>query len=123
MKTGNLVVGEDMNFSLRAFKIWGPHAQEDPMAMFFATKFTQNRLIDLNLIQFKPTFRNRHTISEMVEKRLGRFLMVEDMADKVQLFRQWVGSEGHSNHHPIFLKIKSGISKTGSPFNFTSSWL
>jgi hypothetical protein len=37
--------------------------------------------------------------------------------------RQWVGSGGDSDHHPIFLEVVPQPKKPASPFKFNSSWL
>lgn len=89
-----LLVGGDLNVSLGLFEPWGPDAQLDPLADFFLNKIQMGRLIDLDILKEKPTWRNRRVGEARVAKRLDRFLIKEDMAAQIHFFRQWVSSRG-----------------------------
>lgn len=51
-------------------------------------------------------------------KRLDRFLLREDVATKIPVFRQWVGEGGNSDHLPVLLELKGPLRKPTSPFKF-----
>lgn len=56
-------------------------------------------------------------------KRLDRFLINEDLAAAIPLFRQWVEEGGSSDHFPIYIELSKGPSKPPAPFKFNASWL
>jgi hypothetical protein len=60
---------------------------------------------------------------EYFTKRLDRFLISANLVESPLFFRQWVGSGGESDHHPIFLEVAGNTRKPTSPFKFYSSWL
>lgn len=56
-------------------------------------------------------------------KRLHRFLIYEELASKVPIFRQWVEEKGSSDHFLVFLDLSIPPPKPPSPFKFKYSWL
>ena len=56
-------------------------------------------------------------------KRLDRFLLSADLLDFDYFFRQWVGSGGESDHHPVYLQILNRGIQLKSPFKFNPHWL
>eukprot|EP00253_Pinus_taeda_P008946 PITA_08946 len=85
-----LLIGGDLNFSLGAAEIWGSSARIDPLTDFFSHLFHSHKLLDVNLIKTKQTWRNRRTGEEHIAKRLDRFLINDRMASIVPSFRQWL---------------------------------
>eukprot|EP00253_Pinus_taeda_P019430 PITA_19430 len=123
LKGKNMVIGGDLNFSIGRAEAWGPSAREDPLTDFFLNMLSTNNLLDINLLKLKPTWRNRRTGEARVAKRLDRFLINEELAAKIPMFRQWIEEGGLSNHFPIFLEISSPPPKPPAPFKFNSSWI
>jgi len=123
LKGKNLVMGGDLNFSIRRVEPWGPLAREDPLTNFFLNLLISNKLIDVNLIKLKPTWRNRRAGDARVVKRLDRFLINEELASKIPMFRQWIEEGGSSDHFPVYLELSIPPPKPPAPFNFNSSWL
>eukprot|EP00253_Pinus_taeda_P033136 PITA_33136 len=123
VKNSLLVLGGDLNFSLGRAEIWGPSAREDSLTNFFQNLLTSNKLIDVNLIKLKPTWRNRRVGEARVAKRLDRFLINEDLSALIPIFRQWVEEGGPSDHSPIFLDLSKSPPKPPTSFKFNSAWL
>eukprot|EP00253_Pinus_taeda_P019311 PITA_19311 len=123
LKDRSLILGGDLNFSLGNAEAWGPSAREDPLSDFFSNSLLSHNLIDLNLIKAKPTWRNRRAGEERVAKRLDCFLICEDLASRIPMFRQWVGEGGNSDHFPILMELSKPPIKPAAPFKFNASWL
>jgi hypothetical protein len=80
-------------------------------------------LLDIAPTKICPTWRNKRMGEDYIAKRLDRFLILGNLVESPLIFRQWVGSRGESNHHPIFLEVVGGSRKSMSPFKFNSAWL
>lgn len=100
MGSQNLVIGGDLNFSIGNPKTWGPSAREDPLSYLFMNALISNNLIDVNLLKLKPTWRNCRTGEARIAKRLDCFLLCEDLASRISVFRQWVGEGCNSFSSP-----------------------
>jgi len=118
-----VVIGGDLNFSLGLSEVWGPHAHSDVMASFLTRKLIEKKLIDVEPIKLKPTWRNNRGGEARVAKRIDRFLVSENLVDSFFQIRQWVGSGGASDHFPIFLEIRKGPNNPPSPLKFNKLWL
>ena len=123
MGSHNMVLGGDLNFSIGSTEAWGPAAREDPLSDFFLNAINSHNLIDVNLIKLKPTWRNQRVGEARIAKRLDRFLLSEDLATNIPMFRQCVGEGGNSDHFPIFLELSKPPRKPVAPFKFNASWL
>eukprot|EP00253_Pinus_taeda_P016222 PITA_16222 len=123
LKDRSLILGGDLNFSIGNAEAWGPSAREDPLSDFFANTLLSHKLIDVNLIKVKPTWRNRRAGEGRVANRLDRFLISEDMTVSIPMFRQWVGEGGNSDHFPIIMEFQKPPLKPTAPFKFNASWL
>lgn len=106
MNNLNLVVGGDLNLSLGFSETWGPAAQVDPLAEIFLNKIRSGKLLDVNLIKSRPTWRNSRVGEAKVAEKLDRFLLKEDLVSRIPCFRHWVGEGGDSDHLPILLEMK-----------------
>lgn len=80
LNNSKVVVGGDLSVSLGLFESLGLLAQVDPLADFFLNKLLMGRFIEVDLIKDKPTWRNKRVGEARMEKRLGRFLIKEDLA-------------------------------------------
>eukprot|EP00253_Pinus_taeda_P034819 PITA_34819 len=123
LKEKPLIIGGDLNFSIGAVEIWGSAARTDPLSDFFSNLFHSNKLLDVNLIKAKPTWRNRRTGADRIAKRLDRFLISDQLAASIPVFRQWVGEGGNSDHFPILFELAKLPKKPAAPFKFNASWL
>jgi len=83
----------------------------------------KNKLLDINLLKIRPTWRNRRIGEDRVAKKLDRFLLREEAAAKIPTFCQWVGEGGISDHMPILLELAKPPKKPEAPFKFNPAWL
>ena len=79
--------------------------------------------MDIEPIKLKPTWRNNICGDGGVAKRLDRFLVTDQVVDKIHYLREWVGCGGISNHLPIFLELRNGPTQPPSPLKFNKTWL
>jgi exonuclease III len=121
LKTKNLIIDGDFNFSLGEVKIWGPSTHIDPQTDFFSHLLASKGLIDIAPIKLLPTWRNLRVGEAQVAKRLDHFLITESMSMLPLQSRQWIGSGGDSDHSPVWFSIEGGPQKMASPFNFNST--
>ena len=119
----NLIIGGDLNFSLGVSESWGANARANPLTDFFLSKIASSHLVDASLLKPRPTWRNKRVGEDWVGKKLDCFLLGEELAEKLSIFRHWVGEGGLLDHFPILLEAKGALKKLGSPFKFSSSWL
>jgi hypothetical protein len=123
LKVEDLIMGGDLNFSLGSAESWGQRAHPDALTEYFRHKLGEVRLLDITPIILRPTWRNKCVGEDFIAKRIDRFLLSEPLVESPLIFRQWVGSGGESDHHPIFLEVAGRPKKPASPFKFNSSWL
>jgi hypothetical protein len=55
IQNGLVVIGGDLNFTLGAFKIWGPVAQIDCLLGYFLRKLEEVGLLDIEPTKLSPT--------------------------------------------------------------------
>eukprot|EP00253_Pinus_taeda_P005268 PITA_05268 len=118
-----MILGGDLNFSLRRNEAWGPSAREDPLAEFFHNLISEHNLIDPAPVKLKPTWRNRRVGGDRIAKRLDRFLVSEYLFSRIPMIRQWVEEIGNSDHFPIFLDMTNRPPKPPAPFKFNPPWI
>lgn len=123
MRNPNLVVGGDLNFSIRTTETWGPTAREDSLSNFLLNLLNTHNLMDINLLKLRPIWRNRRTREARIAKRLDQLLLCEEVTSRIPAFHQWVGEGGNSDHLPILLEPSKPPEKLATPFKFKSSWL
>ena len=70
----NLLLDRGLNFTLSSVEIWGCKARLDPLASFFSQLISCNKLVDLAMNLFGPTWRNGCSGDAGISKRLDRFL-------------------------------------------------
>jgi hypothetical protein len=75
MRSKNLIIGGDLNFSLGEEEIWGPSAHPDPQTTLFSHLLATNSIIDIVPTKLLPTWRNLRTVDAHVAKRRDRFLI------------------------------------------------
>jgi hypothetical protein len=74
-----LILGGYLNLSLGPSEVWRDSVRPDPLADYFFHKFLKSRLMDLDPLNLKPTWKNNKVIIEGVEKILDQFL-INDLA-------------------------------------------
>ena len=112
-----------MNFSMGFSEIWGIRARLGPLSDFFSKYLENYGLADVVPSVMLPTWNNRRVGADNISKRLDRFLLTADLLDFDYFFRQWVGSGGESDHHPVFLQIFNRGIQLKSPFKFNPHWI
>jgi hypothetical protein len=68
LKSKNLIIGGDLNFSLGEVESWGPSAHPDPQTTFFSHLLASNGFIDITPVKLLPTWRNLRVGEAQVEK-------------------------------------------------------
>lgn len=116
-------MGGDLNFSMGLSEAWGPNALVDPPSDYFLHKLSSSGLVDVDPIKPRPTWRNKRVGGDRIAKRLGRFLLKEELVGKIVIFRNWIGEGGDLDHIVISLELTGMNKKLGAPFKFNPSWL
>jgi hypothetical protein len=122
-KKENLILGGDLNFSLGAAESWGQRAHSYAQSDYFNHKLGEVGSLYISHAKLCPTWRNKRLGEDYISKRLDRFLLSTNLVESPLFFRQWVGSGGESDHHPIYLEVEGRSKKPTSPFKFNSAWL
>lgn len=81
------------------------------------------QLTDVPMIKPLPTQRNRRVGEAALATRLDRFVIKNQLLQRLTHYRQWFGSGGISDHPPIYLEVSSPPIKPRAPFKFNSVWL
>lgn len=71
----HVIIGGDLNFTLGS-----PKVILDPLSDYFKSHLTQLDLFELDPIKLNPTWRNKRMGEDRIAKRLGRFLVGENIA-------------------------------------------
>ena len=66
----HLVIGGDLNLTLRSSKVWGVKASLDPLSNHFLSLFQSVGLVDVAPLASGPTWRNGRLGVEGISKRL-----------------------------------------------------
>ena len=82
------ILGGDMNFTVSPAEVWGS-TRWDPLADFFRDFMDEVGVVDICPDPLSPTWRNNRIVSEGVAKRLDRFLITEQLVEKLGRFRVW----------------------------------
>jgi len=119
LKNDLLILGGDINLSLREAESWGPSAHPDNQVAFFSHLLFSKSLIDIAPLKLLPTWRNMRVGEARITKRLDRFLIYEPLAMLPFQFCQWIGSGGESNHSPVWFEMEGGPQNPATPLNST----
>jgi hypothetical protein len=68
LKENHLILGGDLNFSLGIKEVWGTHARSDPLSTYFTQKLEELNLLDIEPVNFKPTWRNNRVGEDNIAK-------------------------------------------------------
>ena len=79
--------------------------------------------MDLDPIEFKPTWKNRRTGEYRIEKRLDRFLLEERLLTLDPMIKQWVDYGGDTYHLSICPKNLRNPKNPASPFKLCAAWI
>jgi hypothetical protein len=75
------------------------------LASFFNQLIQDAGLIDVEPVDFFPTWRNGRVVQDSVAKHLDRFLIDERLASSDLRFRSWVVNVKISDHMPVVFQI------------------
>lgn len=78
-----VILGGNLNFSLRAREVWGMRAYLDHLTDFFIHVLDQRGLVDIEPTKVNPTWRNQRTREDKISKRLNHFLVVEKLRESM----------------------------------------
>lgn len=123
VRSDNIILAGDLNFSLGIFESWGHNAHADTLFNYFRHLLSIHQLVDPLITSHSPTWCNRRTRDDWVDRRLDRFLIKEGLLQNFGYYRQWIGSGGISDHSPTYLEITGEFKKSASPYKFCSVWL
>lgn len=116
-------MGGDLNFTMGFCESWGHAARVDPFSETISNLLEDHHRIDTPMEKLQHTWTNNRCGDQSLSRRLDRFLIKESLYNRIAHIRQWIGSGGISDHHPIYLEISDTHYKIKSPFKFNSSWL
>jgi exonuclease III len=68
LKVKTLILGGDLNFSMRAAEVWGPSARPNQLTVRISHLLTINGLLDIAPRKLNPTWRNMRTGEARVAK-------------------------------------------------------
>ena len=81
MDDRSLIIDGDLNLMLSMDEVWGAGKSEDPISDYFRSKIEELKLVDIIRNVLCPTWSNGRCGDAGLEKRLDRFLLVEDLCD------------------------------------------
>ena len=119
----NLLLAEDLNFTISSSEVWGCKARIDPLAPYFSQLISSNNLVDLSMNLPNPTWRNGSSGDVGIIKRLDQFLLSGSLLPILACYRTWETPTDVSNHYPIFLEWGSRHASLCFPFKFNRAWL
>jgi hypothetical protein len=96
-KEVNLVIDENLNFTLSCKEMWGAIlASPDVQVEFCLHQIKSTNLVDVDPDKLKPTRRNKRLGAVGLLKQLDHFLVVRGLLGSVVNFRSWIGTNGRS---------------------------
>jgi endonuclease/exonuclease/phosphatase family metal-dependent hydrolase len=117
-----MILAGDLNFT-SPLEIWGQKALHDPLSGYFKSLFHKHYLIDVNLAETVPTWKNSRVRVDSISKRLDMFFIAEEILATTQRYRSWVKYPFISDHAPICLELGQGFPKVYYPFKFNLGWI
>jgi len=123
LNSENIILGGDLNFSLREVESWGPRDRLDPLTYIFNHILRRMKLIDIPHIRLCSSWRNERVVEDRIKKPLDHFLAFENLVEVCSQINKWVGSGEILDHSLIFMEITLGIQKPPNHFKFNSEWL
>ena len=73
LRSENVVIGGDVNFTLGDHEISGPRERVDPLAKFFINLLQNIKMVDLDPQKIKQTWTNRRSGEDRIAKSLTNF--------------------------------------------------
>jgi len=81
------------------------------------------KLLDIEPIKLKPTWRNNRVRASSVAKRLDHFLIKDTLLENPLQLRKWIGYGSISDHNQFFIENRKGLNKPPIPFKLNMTWL
>jgi len=75
----NVIIGEDLNFTLSLKEVCGRHPRRDLIEGFFIHWIASHQLVDLEPPKLFQMWRNGHKGEDLVAKRLDMFMIADKM--------------------------------------------
>ena len=119
----DLILAGDLNFTINIEEVWGEGALPDPLAAYFRTLFGKSNLVDVQPAELVPTWRDRRTGTQNIQKRLDRMYVSEALLVDSVRYRSWVIHPFFSDHAPIIFQLEHGDIPIAFPFKFNHAVL
>jgi hypothetical protein len=103
-------------------KMGGENAWLDNLVSFFHNCLEEAHLIDIDLLEAKPSWSNNRVGANGIAKRLDRFLIHEDILQPIQRIQSWVCSNECLDHFPILIELYLPGKEIESPFKYNPRW-
>lgn len=123
IQVDNIILGGDLNFSLGFSESWGHSAQVDSLSDTISSLLEEHQWVDITSARIQYTWTNNRSGDHSLSRRIDKFPIKEAFLSNLPRIRQWVGTGGISDHHPIFMELADVNQKIRSPFKFNASWL
>lgn len=118
LRRTNVIIDGDLNSTINL----GSNAHLDPLGPFFVDFFKSHGLIDIELVDMRPTWRNGRRGSQGINRRLDRFFMVECLLSSINRYRSLIVNANILDHLPMVLQFEGGFERIKHPFKFNSIW-
>lgn len=113
-----LTLAGDLNRTLGIEELWGQIRVVDIMAQKLREIILSNNFIDVCPPKNAPTWDNGRSGNKYIAKRLDRFLVQENMIEKIGDVRYFIVENYVSNHRLITLLWRNSDTSFGFPFKF-----
>ena len=87
LSLSNLIIAGDFNSSLHPDDIWGRDGRADPLENHLRSLFSFQNICDLKMDDSSPMWYNCKNGDATISKRLDRFLIKEDLVDRIPILR------------------------------------
>jgi hypothetical protein len=112
-----------INLTLAYGEIWGGVRTLGCLAAFFKTFFQGFGFVDIASGKLVPTWRNNWAGTDLIEKRLDRDFISEDLQPLVGIYRSWVEYPYISDHAPILVQLDLPYTLIFYPFKMNPYWI
>lgn len=115
-------VGGDFILTMYVQDIWGKNMRIDPLMDFFNNLFESMILVIVALVSLGPTWTNRRSGDEGIEKRLDHFIYMEVLLKYLYRLILWIMKYHLSYHYLVILQLDMRQEHINFPFKFNLNW-
>lgn len=101
----------------------GHLAQVYRLSDMISTLLEEHQWVDIPSARIQHTWTNNQSGDHSLARRLDQYLIKEALLNAHPHIRQWVGTGGISDHHPIYMELEDINQRTKGPFKFNASWI